>query len=217
MPTAPLYDADGRLIEVPFAPSAEAPRLTEQQATARLLAVGKVARWLDRYPRGASPDATFDRATRSWTVHVWSGAAGEIATGKVEDANGAVSEAWTGPQVAWKMARGRAGAFGGTTLNAWWVWLPLSALFIAGLVDRRRLRSLHTLDLVVLVSFGLSLWFFNRGEIFRSAPLAVPPLVYLLARSLWIGFRGRRRCRHRPGRSGCWWQRRSFSPDSGSA
>ena len=125
-------------------------------------------------------------------MHVWSGAAGEIATGTVEDADGRVLEAWTGPQVAWKMARGRGGAFGGKTLNAWWVWLPLSVLFVAGLVDRRRLRSLHTLDLVVLVSFGFSLWFFNRGEIFRSVPLSVPPLLYLLARSLWIGFRGRR-------------------------
>jgi hypothetical protein len=192
VPTAPLYDAGGRLIEVPFAPSAEASKLTEQQAIARLLAVGKVARWLDRYPPAPSTEATFDRSTRRWTVHVWSGAAGEVAMGKVEDADGRVSEAWTGPQVAWKMARGRAGAFGGKTLNAWWVWLPLSALFVAGLADRRRLRSLHTVDLLVLVSFGLSLWFFNRGEIFRSVPLAVPPLAYLLARSLWIGFRGRR-------------------------
>ena len=150
-------------------------------------------------------------------MHVWSGAAGEIATGTVEDADGRVLEAWTGPQVAWKMARGRGGAFGGKTLNAWWVWLPLSVLFVAGLADRRRLRSLHTLDLVVLVSFGFSLWFFNRGEIFRSVPLAVPPLLYLLARSLWIGFRGRRVCRRPAGRCGRWWQRPFFSPASASA
>ena len=44
----------------------------------------------------------------------------------------------------------------------------------------------------MLLSFGLSLWFFNRGEIFRSVPLAAPPLAYLLVRTLWIGFRGRR-------------------------
>ena len=40
---------------------------------------------------------------------VWSGKAGEIATGKVDDVTGAVLEAWTGPQVAWTMARGGAG------------------------------------------------------------------------------------------------------------
>ena len=128
----------------------------------------------------------------SWTVSVWSGKAGEIALGKVEDGDGRVSEAWTGPQVAWKMARGRVGSFGGKVLNAWWTWIPLSAA-----LPRRPRRpaaapvagtpSICSPSL----SFGFSLWFFNRGEVFRSAPLAAPPLVYLLVRTAWIGFRGR--------------------------
>ena len=98
-------------------------------------------------------------------------------------------EAWTGPQVAWKMARGRPGAFGGKLLTSWPVWLALSAVFLLGLIDLRRPFSLHTLDLLVLLSFGVSLAFFNRGEVFRSSALAVPPLAYLLARTAWIGFR----------------------------
>ncbi len=151
----------------------------------------KVAGWLERYPPRPTTDASFDRATRVWTVRVWSGKAGEIALGKVDDADGEVSEAWTGPQVAWKMARGRVGSFGGKVLNAWWTWIPLSLLFLVGLIDRRHVRSWHTLDLLALLSFGLSLWFFNRGEVFRSAGLAAPPLVYLLVRTAWIGFRGR--------------------------
>lgn len=122
-------------------------------------------------------------------MHVWSGEAGEIAQGTVDDADGRVVEAWTGPQVAWQMARGRPGAFGGKLLNSWPVWLGLSALFLLGLVDVRRLASLYTLDLLALLSFGLSLVFFNRGEVFSSAALAVPPLAYLLARTAWIGFR----------------------------
>jgi hypothetical protein len=44
---------------------------------------------------------------------------------------------------------------------------------------------------LVLVSFSVSLWFFNRGDIFTSVPLAYPPLVYLLARMLWAGARDR--------------------------
>ena len=48
---------------------------------------------------------------------------------------------------------------------------------------------MRTLDLLVLLSFGVSLAFFNRGEVFASASLAVPPLVYLLLRTAWIGFR----------------------------
>ena len=42
----------------------------------------------------------------------------------------------------------------------------------------------------MLLSFGVSHVFFNRGEIGLSVPLVYPALVYLLARMLWIGFRG---------------------------
>jgi hypothetical protein len=133
-------------------------------------------------------------------VHVWSGDAGEVARGIVSDVDGRVTEAWTGPQVAWQMARGRPGAFGGKLLTSWPVWLALSAVFLVGLADLRRPFSLHTVDLLVLLSFGVSLAFFNRGEVFRSASLAVIPLVYLLARTAWIGFR--RQARPRPGLPG---------------
>ena len=187
----PTYEGRGRVVEEPFAPIVGEPRLTENIVVARFLQHPKVADWLARYPPHPKTDATFDPATRRWTVKVWSGKAGEVALGKVEDGDGRVSEAWTGPQVAWNMARGRVGSFGGKVLNAWWMWIPLSVVFFVGLVDRRRLRTWHTLDLLVLLSFGLSLWFFNRGEVLRSAPLAAPPLVYLLLRTAWIGFRGR--------------------------
>jgi hypothetical protein len=163
--------------------------LRERDAIARLLAVEKVANWLERYPPRPRTEATFDALGRAWTVHVWSGRAGEIATGRVEDATGRVLEAWTGPQVAWRMARGYHAAFGGKVLSNWWVWGVLSAVFVLGLADARRLLSLRTLDLLALVSFTASLAFFDRGEIFRSVPLAYPPLVYLAARATWIGLR----------------------------
>jgi hypothetical protein len=165
------------------------PSLTEEQATTALLIDPKVERWLDRYPPKPQTDATFDREKQTWTVNVWSGKAGEIATGTVRDADGHVLEAWTGPQVAWKMARGRQGAFGGKLLTSWPVWLGLSAIFLLGLADLRRPLSLRTLDLLVLLSFGISLAFFNRGDVFESAALAVPPLAYLAVRTAWIGFR----------------------------
>jgi hypothetical protein len=190
-PAPSTSDGRSRLVEEPLAEAAGAPRLTKSVVVGRFLEELKVSHWLDRYPPRPSTDATFDRTTRRWTVRVWSGKAGEVALGKVEDGDGRVSEAWTGPQVAWKMARGRVGSFGGKVLNAWWTWIPLSIVFLVGLADRRRLWSWHTLDLLALLSFGLSLLFFNRGEVFKSAPLAVPPLAYLLARTAWIGFRGR--------------------------
>jgi hypothetical protein len=190
----PLYDANGKLVTEPFPPGQGPPRLKEKAVVAAFLRVPKVADWVDRYPHNLATDATFARKARTWTVHVWSGRAGEIATGVVTD-RGAVSEAWTGPQVAWKMARGRPGAFGGKLLTSWPVWLGLSAVFLLGLVDLRRPFTLATLDLLVLLSFGVSLAFFNRGEVFQSAGLAAPPLVYLLARTAWIGFRRRARLR----------------------
>ena len=119
-------------------------------------------------------------------MNVWSGKAGEIATGKVDDASGAVTEAWTGPQVAWKMARGYKGAFGGAKINSPWVWLSFCALFLLGLVDWRRPLSVRNVDLLVLLSFSVSLWFFNHGNIFAAMPLAYPPLAWLLVRCVWI-------------------------------
>jgi hypothetical protein len=184
----PQLDENGKLVPEPFPPGQGAPRLKEKEVVAAFLRVPKVADWIDRYPHNLATDATFDRKARTWTVHVWSGRAGEIATGTVTD-RGAVTAAWTGPQVAWKMARGSPGAFGGKLLTSWPVWLALSAVFLVGLVDTRRPFTISTLDLLVLLSFGVSLVFFNRGEVFQSAALAVPPLAYLLARTAWIGFR----------------------------
>ena len=88
------------------------------------------------------------------------------------------------------MARGYAGAFG-HKLNAPYVFLPLCALFLLGLVDWRRWRRVANLDLLVLLGFGVSHYFFNRAEIGVSAPLQYPVLLYLLGRALWIGFGGR--------------------------
>jgi hypothetical protein len=89
------------------------------------------------------------------------------------------------------MARGYPGAFGGKTLNRTDVWLAFCAVFLLGLVDWRRPLSVRTLDLAVLLSFSVSLWFFNRGDVFTSMPLVYPAFAYLLARMLWIGLRGR--------------------------
>ncbi|MEA2350685.1 MAG: hypothetical protein QOG86_1626, partial [Thermoleophilaceae bacterium] len=114
----------------------------------------------------------------------------ERAQAIVDDPSGAVLESWTGWQVPWKMARGYSGQFGGK-LNAPYVWLPLCVLFLLPFVDPRRpLRLLH-LDLLALLAFGASHFFFNRGDIATSVPLVYPVLLYLLVRMLWVGFRRR--------------------------
>jgi hypothetical protein len=114
---------------------------------------------------------------------------GERAQVQVDDPSGTVRESWSGYQVAWQMARGYEGSFG-HKLNAAYVWIPLSALFFFGLLDFRRPWRIVHLDLLVLLSFGISHIFFNDANIGVSVPLTYPPLLYLLGRMLWIGFRG---------------------------
>ena len=167
--------------------SEEPPRLVEESATEAALADPKITAWLERYPREPTTSATFRPESRTWTVKAWYGEAGQVAQGVVEDTTGRVSESWTGPQVAWKMARGRAGAFGGKTLLKPYVWLAFCLIFLVGLADLRRPLSVRNLDLLVLLAFSISLAFFNRGEIFRSVPLVYPVLGYLLVRGLWVG------------------------------
>ena len=189
--TGPVYDEQGRLLETPFVPPEEASRLTEGQATDILLRHPKVRDWLARYPPDPETDAEYRPAQDEWVVKAWSGRAGQVVLGKVDDETGAVREAWTGPQVAWTMARGGAGAFGGRTINTAWVWLAFCGAFLLGLADLRRPLSLRNLDLLVLLSFTVSLRLFNEGEIFWSVPLAYPPLAYLLGRCVWIARRDR--------------------------
>jgi hypothetical protein len=119
-----------------------------------------------------------------------SGESKEVALVLVNKKSGEVMESWTGDQVAWKMARGYSGQFG-HKLNAPYVFIPLCLFFFVGLCDWRRWKRIANLDLAVLLAFGVSHIFFNRGEIGVSVPLQYPVLVYLLARTLWIGFRGR--------------------------
>jgi hypothetical protein len=192
VPTAPVFDARGRIVQTPVAPTTSPRALTTERATAIFLAYPKVKEWLTRYPlRGRTTTADFSEQNRNWTVIVDEAPAGWIAKGRVDDATVRVTEAWTGPQVAWGMARGSPGAFGGKEINKVPVWLGFCALFLLGLFDWRRPFSLRNLDLVVLLSFSVSLWFFNRGHIFASASLAYPPFAYLIGRGLWVGLTGR--------------------------
>jgi hypothetical protein len=114
----------------------------------------------------------------------------EYALVMVDPETGEVEESWAGYQVAWEMARGYSGEFA-HSLNSPFIWIPLCLFFLVGLFDWRRWRRVANLDLVVLLGFGVSHFFFNRGDVGVSVPLAYPVLVYLLGRCLWIGFRGR--------------------------
>src|SRR5436190_5213738 len=87
------------LLLVPAAGAAPKTKLTKQRATAIFLANPKVAGWLRHYPRKTlTTDATYNTTFGNWTIKVWTSVdkVGEVATGRVQDATGAVTEAWTG-------------------------------------------------------------------------------------------------------------------------
>jgi hypothetical protein len=133
------------------------------------------------------PSPTFHN--EKWEVG-WFEDEREYALVMVDPKTGEVTESWTGYQVAWEMARGYSGEFA-HSLNSPFIWVPLCLIFLVGLFDWRRWRRPANLDLLVLLGFGVSHFFFNQGNVGLSVPLAYPVLVYLLARCLWIGFRGR--------------------------
>lgn len=151
----------------------------------------------DRDPKVAEQSAIHGSLTSSiqsddnavWQIGYKKGDDREVVQIKVDGVTGSIRESWTGYQVAWPMARGYEGQFG-HALNAPYVWIPLALIFLLGLIDWRKPLRIAHLDLVVLLSFGVSHVFFNNGEIGVSVPLVYPPLVYLLARMLWVGFRG---------------------------
>jgi len=174
------------VLVVPGAASADGGKIGSSEAIAIANRDAKVREEKEEHPH-LGPSATTEEG--HWEVGYFEDGE-QLALVLVDRHSGEVLESWTGYQVAWKMARGYSGAFG-HKLNAPYVFLPLCAIFLLGLVDWRRLWRVANLDLLVLLSFGVSHFFFNRAEIGVSVPLVYPVLLYLLGRSLWIGLRGR--------------------------
>lgn len=182
---------DPNALATPPSPSIPPPghRLTSRQAIAIANGVEKIRRAVREHP-GSYPTAYTKGATQ-WQVSYFSRERSEIGQVTLDDLTGAVREAWTGYQVPWTMARGYEGAFG-RRVNAWYVWIPMCVLFVAPFVPWRRRPSWIHLDLLVLLSFSVSLAFFNHARIGLSTPLIYPPLIYLLGRMLVVARRGAR-------------------------
>jgi hypothetical protein len=52
--------------------------------------------------------------------------------------------------------------------------------------------------LLALLSFSVSLWYFNKGHVFTAMPIVYPALFYLLGRMIWSGVRSRAPAESRP-------------------
>ena len=196
----------GEIRESLTAPAAapREPTLTDDEVTAIARTSDELAEWVE--------DRTIFRTAVSFDaekgVHTYFAVSKDEegdetveAQVLVADDSGQITEVRTGPQVAWMMARGYEGAFG-RAINRPAVWLSLCVLFLLPLLPLtrpRRLLSWRTLDLLVLLSFSVSLIWFNRGEVFTSVPLQYPPMVYLGVRLAWIAVARVRAARPAPG------------------
>jgi hypothetical protein len=159
-------------------------KLSANKVLAIAQALPKMKAVRAKYP--GSYGGAYLKGPARWQVSFFSKkGAKEIGQVIVADSSGRVLEQWTGFQIAWSMARGYPGAFG-RHVNALYIWLPLCLLFLLPFIDPRRPLSLLHLDLLVLLSWSVSLAFFNHARIYASVPLTYPPLVYLLGRMLWL-------------------------------
>lgn len=133
---------------------------------------------------GMEPSAS-TRGDDRWQVDYYVDGT-DVAQAVIDDRTGAVIESWRDQQVEVMLARGYEDAVAGN-VNEWYVWIPLCLLFLLPFFDPRRpLRLLH-LDLLALLAFSASLFFFNKGEITLSVPLVYPVLGYLFLRMLVAG------------------------------
>jgi hypothetical protein len=186
---APLLAASlalALLLLLPGSAGAQEPKISQTKAIEIAKQDPKAVAAAHEHP-DLRPSASRNQGTGLWEVGFFTGS-NQVVQVVIDPNSGDVVESWTGYQVAWRMARGYPGAFG-RHINAPYIWLPLCAVFLLGLFDWRRPFRLVHLDLLVIVAgFGVSHYFFNQGNIGLSVPLAYPPLLYLLARALWLGF-----------------------------
>jgi len=172
--------------------------LTSEEATTIAEADPRLQAWIAGNPISRTA-AELQKKDKRWKVSFIGGPKdAEVVEAEVYvgDEEGNIAEVRTGPQVAWMMARGYEGAFG-RAVNRWRIWIPLCVVFLLVLLPITRPRTLlswRTVDLLVLLSFTASWAWFNEGDISTSVPLQYPPLIYLLARMVWITVtRARRR------------------------
>ncbi len=183
-------DDTGTASEVEIGPQADSityPKLDKEEAMELASAQPRVRRELSEYGTYVT-DAEFKKG--EWIVHYWVGegkSQSEVAQVGVNDENLSVNYVFTGDQVNWQMARGDFGAYG-KEANYWWVWGPMALVFALAFARTDKLYSMRNLDVLMMLSFLISHGFFRAGVSYEAVLLWYPPLIYLLIRTLLMGF-----------------------------
>jgi hypothetical protein len=193
-----VADDSGEVSGVKVTPEAEEidyPTLSEDEAIKLAAANAEVREELSEH--GPYTTAA-EYEGGEWTVHFYvdeTGVVGgrpteegkEVAVAGVDDESWAVNYVHTGDQVGWLMARGEPGAYG-KHANYPWVWGPLALAFALAFLRLDKLLSLRNLDVVALLGFLVSHAFFREGIVYEAVVLWYPPLIYLMFRTLLMGF-----------------------------
>ena len=125
-----------------------------------------------------------------WIVHYWieqGNKETEVAQVGVDGESWGVNYIFTGDQVGWQLARGDSGAYG-KEANYWYVWGPMALVFALAFLRTDKLYSIRNLDVLVMLGFLVSHGFFRQGISYEAVLLWYPPLIYLLIRTLLMGF-----------------------------
>lgn len=124
--------------------------------------------------------------TRSWIVYFKRG--GRIrAQVELDGRSGDTAFADRGRELRWPALT--HGQHGPRAQRIRAIMIAAGALFLAAFLDPRRLRRLLHLDLIALLALGVSFGFADAGNPYAATPLMYPPLLYLLARMIWLGWR----------------------------
>ena len=125
------------LVTDPNTPPSGLPPHRQQGAGRSPPPIRRVKAELRRHPKAIPYEYT--KGPPTWQVSWFSNTKPqrELLQVYVDDNTGAVTQAWTGFQVAWTMARGYPGAFG-RRVNSWYIWVPLCILFVAPFLPWRR-------------------------------------------------------------------------------
>jgi hypothetical protein len=183
-------DDTGTASDVEIGPQADTityPNLDKEDAMELASAQPRVQEELSGYGTYVT-DAEFKKD--EWIVHYWIEEGEdqtEVAQVGVNDENLSVNYVFTGDQVGWQMARGDFGAYG-KEANYWWIWGPMALVFALAFVRTDKLYSMRNLDVLMMLAFLVSHGFFRAGISYEAVLLWYPPLIYLLIRTLLMGF-----------------------------
>ncbi len=198
---AVVADGTGEVSEATPAPRADSvtyPEVSEEEAIRVAAANEEIREELSGHEGGYQSEAEYEdgRWSVSFIVDDDDGPVGgvpqegggkEVAQANIDDSTLVASAVYTGDQVGWNMARGERGAYG-KQANYWYVWGPMALIFALAFLRNDKLFSLRNLDVAVMLSFLVSHGLFRQGIIEEAVILWYPPLIYLLVRTLLLGF-----------------------------